>query len=140
MSQCLAKVASVANLLNQLVRGGVGLRMDNIARKLTMGRLLIVGDKGCPPKKYHRPKGCLFLVTNRYSAENEEKQEMSTFKDNAAREQHAKSKLEPYEEYAQSHAQLHEEIFTRVRSPPPRAKYQNPQKPPLLKERLNMPQ
>ena len=56
LDQALSKVAIGANIPNRLFRT-VGPHMEDIERQITLGIMLIVGDKGVDlRKKQHIPK------------------------------------------------------------------------------------
>ena len=117
ISKCLTKLALGSNLLNQLNRHA-NASMKHIARQATLGRLLIIGEKGLSLQKTIAAPKAAFGATKIHSASTEEKQERESYRDNSARQKLTTAKIDSYEEFSHPHANLPEEIYTTMRPPP----------------------
>ena len=89
-----------ANLSNQMIRSG-GTSLKYIARQLTLGRLLIVGEKGLSAPKCIASKKAAYQATKKHAADTEIKHGKNSIRDTDTRLQLVKSKIDPYEEFAQ---------------------------------------
>ena len=116
LQQTLAKVALGSNILNHLVRTG-GPLTKQYTRKMTLGRLLIVGGKALSLQKSVTAQKAAFEATKKHLANAEAKIEKTSLKDSETRQQHLKAKLGSYGDYAQSHANLDMKDYEGIRSP-----------------------
>ena len=91
--------------------------MKHIARQLTIGRLLIIGEKGLSIRKTIASQKDAFAATEKHSASAASKQERESYRDNSARLKLLTNKIDPYGEFAQPNAKLPEEIYTKMRAP-----------------------
>ena len=105
-----------SNLLNQLA-SAAGTDIRYIARKLTLGRLSIVGERSVPPKVYRFQKSGLY-GNEKHGNGSEIKHEKSSIRDNDTRHTILKSKIDAYEDFAQQPANLLESVFRECKPIP----------------------
>ena len=119
LSHALSKVAICANVLNRLLRAGVP-HLEDIARKLTLGMLAVVGDKGLDLQKRITAQKAEYEARNKHSVDLEDKQGWKSFRCNETRKRHHASEHDPYEDYPHRPANIQREVSERFTATPTR--------------------
>lgn len=115
LSQILSKVAHGRNILNHLVRTG-GQNMKSIAKKMTLGRLSVVGDKGMALQKRITAQKAAYATTK--NAQQKQKITLTvTPSDAIIPDKALGGKVESFGEYAQTHANIPIKSPDRLKPP-----------------------
>ena len=91
--------------------------MKSVSRQLTLGRLLIVGGKGLSLQKRIAAQKADYNATEKRSAQLVANQERISYRDGETRQRHRNDKIDAYGNFEQSHANLPDGIYARMRTP-----------------------